>query len=196
MVRIGVLALQGDVQEHMAMVEAAGGRPVEVRTVEHLKGVDGLILPGGESTTIGGLMARYGLDEAIRERVRWGFPLFGTCAGLILMAVEALGGEPPLLGVLDVTVHRNAYGRQRESFEAEVEVPILGPAPLAVAFIRAPRIVRVGPNVEVLATFRGEPVLVRQGNLLAATFHPEIAGDPRMHKFFLEGVTSWSPPAA
>jgi len=196
MVRIGVLALQGDVQEHMAMVEAAGGRPVEVRTVEHLKGVDGLILPGGESTTIGGLMARYGLDEAIRERARWGFPLFGTCAGLILMAVEALGGEPPLLGVLDVTVHRNAYGRQRESFEAEVEVPILGPAPLAVAFIRAPRIVRVGPNVEVLATFRGEPVLVRQGNLLAATFHPEIAGDPRMHKFFLEGVTSWSPPAA
>jgi len=196
MVRIGVLALQGDVQEHMAMVEAAGGRPVEVRTVEHLKGVDGLILPGGESTTIGGLLVRYGLDEAIRERARGGFPLFGTCAGLILMAAEALGGEPPLLRVLDVTVHRNAYGRQRESFEAEVEVPLLGPTPLAVAFIRAPRIVRVGPNVEVLATFRGEPVLVRQGNLLAATFHPEIAGDPRLHKFFLEGVTSWSPPAA
>lgn len=194
--RVGVLALQGDVQEHMAMIEAAGGRPVEVRTVEDLKEVDGLIIPGGESTTIGALMARYGLDEVIREKVHSGFPLFGTCAGLILMAKEALGGEPPLMGLLDVAVRRNAYGRQRESFEAEVVVPSLGPEPLRVAFIRAPRIERVGAEVEVLATLRGEPVLVRQGNLLGATFHPEITGDPRLHKFFLEGVTSRSHPAA
>ncbi len=190
MVQIGVLALQGDVQEHMAMVEAAGGRAMEVRTREALREVDGLIIPGGESTTIGGLMARYGLDEAIRERVRDGFPVFGTCAGLILMASEVDGGEPPLLRVMDVRVQRNAYGRQRESFEAKVEVPLLGADPLRVAFIRAPRIERVGPAVEVLATYQGRPVLVRQGNLLGATFHPEICGDPRVHEYFLLVITS------
>ncbi|MDR5695862.1 MAG: pyridoxal 5'-phosphate synthase glutaminase subunit PdxT [Armatimonadota bacterium] len=190
MVQIGVLALQGDVQEHMAMVEAAGGRAMEVRTPEALREVDGLIIPGGESTTIGGLMARYGLDEAIRERVRDGFPVFGTCAGLILMASEVDGGEPPLLRVMDVRVQRNAYGRQRESFEAKVEVPLLGADPLRVAFIRAPRIERVGPAVEVLATYQGRPVLVRQGNLLGATFHPEICGDPRVHEYFLLVITS------
>lgn len=186
--RVGILALQGDVAEHAAVVRACGAESREVRRPEDLAGVEALVIPGGESTTIGRLMARVGLDEAIRERVGQGLPVLGTCAGAILLAREARGGRPPLLEVMDIAVARNAYGRQRESFEADVHVPPLGPAPLRVAFIRAPVIEAVGPAVQVLATFAGQPVLVRQDRLLAATFHPEVLGETALHRYFLETV--------
>lgn len=186
--RVGILALQGDVAEHAAVVRACGAESREVRRPEDLDGVEAFIIPGGESTTIGRLMARVGLDEAIRERIGQGLPVLGTCAGAILLAREARGGRPPLLEVMDIAVARNAYGRQRESFEAEVHVPPFGPAPLRVAFIRAPVIEAVGPAVQVLATFGGQPVLVRQDRLLAATFHPEVLGETALHRYFLETV--------
>jgi 5'-phosphate synthase pdxT subunit len=185
---VGILALQGDVAEHAAVVRACGAESREVRRPEDLDGVEAFIIPGGESTTIGRLMARVGLDEAIRERIGQGLPVLGTCAGAILLAREARGGRPPLLEVMDIAVARNAYGRQRESFEAEVHVPPFGPAPLRVAFIRAPVIEAVGPAVQVLATFGGQPVLVRQDRLLAATFHPEVLGETALHRYFLETV--------
>jgi len=187
-VRVGILALQGDVAEHAAVVRACGAESREVRRPEDLAGVEALVIPGGESTTIGRLMARVGLDDAIRERVGQGLPVLGTCAGAILLAREARGGRPPLLEVMDIAVARNAYGRQRESFEADVHVPPLGPAPLRVAFIRAPVIEAVGPAVQVLATFAGQPVLVRQDRLVAATFHPEVLGETALHRYFLETV--------
>lgn len=186
--RVGILALQGDVAEHAAVVRACGAESREVRRPEDLAGVEALVIPGGESTTIGRLMARVGLDDAIRERVGQGLPVLGTCAGAILLAREARGGRPPLLEVMDIAVARNAYGRQRESFEADVHVPPLGPAPLRVAFIRAPVIEAVGPAVQVLATFAGQPVLVRQDRLVAATFHPEVLGETALHRYFLETV--------
>ncbi|MDR7459765.1 MAG: pyridoxal 5'-phosphate synthase glutaminase subunit PdxT [Armatimonadota bacterium] len=186
--RVGILALQGDVAEHAAVVRACGAENREVRRPEDLAGVEALIIPGGESTTIGRLMARVGLDEAIRERVEQGLPVLGTCAGAILLAREARGGRPPLLEVMDIAVARNAYGRQRESFEADIHVPPLGSAPLRVAFIRAPVIEAVGPAVQVLASFGGQPVLVRQDRLLAATFHPEVLGETALHRYFLETV--------
>lgn len=186
--RVGILALQGDVAEHAAVVRACGAASREVRRPEDLAGVEALIIPGGESTTIGRLMARVGLDEAIRERIGQGLAVLGTCAGAILLAREARGGRPPLLEVMDIAVARNAYGRQRESFEADIHVPPLGPAPLRVAFIRAPVIEAVGPAVQVLATFGGQPVLVRQDRLLAATFHPEVLGETALHRYFLETV--------
>lgn len=183
--RVGVLALQGDVTEHAAMLQEAGAEPVLVRGPQALEGVQALVLPGGESTTIGALLARCGLDEAIRCRAQEGMPVFGTCAGLILMVKRASGGEPPLLGLMDVGVERNAYGRQRESFEDDVHCPPVDPEPFRVAFIRAPVVTWVGEGVEVLARHEGLPVLVRQGRLLGATFHPEITGYPEVHRYFL-----------
>ncbi len=183
-VRVGVLALQGDVSEHAQALAEAGAEPVLVRTPQALEGVQALVLPGGESTTLGALMARCGLDQAIRRRVQEGMPVFGTCAGLILMARRASGGEPPLLGLMDVAVERNAYGRQRESFEDDVVCPAVDPHPFRVAFIRAPVITGVGEGVEVLARHEGLPVLVREGRLLAATFHPEITGYTGVHRYF------------
>lgn len=183
--QIGVLALQGDVTEHVAMLQEAGAQPVLVREPRALEGVQALVLPGGESTTIGALMARCGLDEAIRRRAQEGMPVFGTCAGLILMAKRASGGEPPLVGLMDVGVERNAYGRQRESFEDDVHCPAVDPQPFRVAFIRAPVVTWVGEGVEVLARHEGLPVLVRQGRLLGATFHPEITRYPGVHRYFL-----------
>jgi 5'-phosphate synthase pdxT subunit len=178
-VKAGVLALQGDFREHAEMFARAGASPVLVRTVEDLATVDVLAIPGGESTTIGTLARAHGLVEPIRERAARGMPVFGTCAGMIVMAREVEGGTP-LLSLMDIAVRRNAYGRQVDSFEADLEVAGVGP--VRGVFIRAPVVERVGPGVEVLAEHGGRPVVVRQGNLLAASFHPEIAGDPRLHE--------------
>jgi len=185
--KIGVLALQGDTREHLRALESAGATPVEVRTATQVEEVDALIIPGGESTTIGKLLDRFGLLEPLKERVGDGMPLFGTCAGLILMANEIVGGQdaPHRLGVMDIGVRRNAYGRQVDSFEAELEVSGFDGAFTAV-FIRAPIIERVGRTVEVLATSDDIPVLVRQGNLVASSFHPEMTGDARLHEMFVE----------
>lgn len=182
--RVGVLALQGDVSEHAQVLREVGAEPVLVRTPQALEDVQALVLPGGESTTLGALMARCGLDQAIRRRAQEGMPVFGTCAGLILMARRASGGEPPLLGLMDVAVERNAYGRQRESFEDDLACPAVDANPFRVAFIRAPVITGVGEGVQVLARHEGLPVLVRQGRLLGATFHPEITGYTGVHRYF------------
>lgn len=182
--QIGVCALQGDVAEHIRAIEACGADAVQVRTAVDLEHVGGIILPGGESPTIGKLLARVGLDSIIARRVREGMPVYGTCAGMILLAQEASGGEPALLKLMDIAVARNAYGRQRESFEALVEAPAIDPSPFRVMFIRAPVITRTGPGVEVLARHAGDPVLIRQGRLLASSFHPEIAQYDGVHRYF------------
>lgn len=168
------------------MLARCGVQGSEVRTVDELAATDGLILPGGESTTVGKLMARYGLDKAIRERVARGMPLFGTCMGLILMAREIEESDQPCLGLMDVTVRRNAFGRQVDSFECDLEVAGFPPPPIRTVFIRAPYITRAGENVEVLATFEGRVVLARQKNILGAAFHPELTSDRRIHQFFLD----------
>ena len=186
--RIGVLAVQGDVIEHLAILRGLGVDEVEVRVPEDLGGVDGLIIPGGESTTIGKLMVRYGLDRAVPEQVGRGMAVYGTCAGMILMARRASGGEPPLLRLMDIAVTRNAYGRQVDSFETDLEVPAFGPPALRAVFIRAPVIDEVGRNVEVLASWDGRPVLARQGRLLVSSFHPELAPDDRVHRYLLDVI--------
>lgn len=187
---IGVVALQGDFAAHVAQLEQVGARAVEVRTPEEVAVCDGLILPGGESTTIGKLMVRYGLDQALRDAHARGVPIFGTCAGMILLARRIDSGEErggqPLLGLMDIAVRRNAFGRQVDSFEADLDVSALVPGgPLRALFIRAPVVAEAGAGVEVLATFEGQPVLVRQGSLLAAAFHPELTGEPRLHAAFV-----------
>ena len=190
-VKIGVLAHQGAVEEHLVALSEAGVEAREVRKASDLDGLDGLILPGGESTTIGKLLDRYGLIEPIRERVKEGMGIWGTCAGMILLANQvenALPGQP-LLELMDTTVVRNAYGRQVDSFETELEVPELGPVPVPAVVIRAPRIKTCGPEVEVLATHEGEVVAARQGKLLATSFHPELTRDRRWHKHFAQMVS-------
>jgi len=175
--KIGVLALQGNFREHAAMLRRLGADPVEVRKPEQLHGLDGLVIPGGESTTFMRLMRLYGLEEAVR---RFGRPILGTCAGLIVL-------DRGHLGLLDVDVERNAYGRQVASFEADLD--LAGEEePLRGVFIRAPRVERVGGDVEVLAELDGEPVLLRQGRFLVATFHPELTDDARVHELFLDSV--------
>ena len=186
--KIGVLALQGDFHEHMAMVRRVGAEACEVRLPDELAGLDGLILPGGESTTIGKLAVSYGLIEPIRQMARAGRPVWGTCAGLILLARQALGGVPqqPLLGLLDVAVVRNGFGRQVDSFEADLEVPALGLPAFRAVFIRAPYVQKWGPAVEVLARLEdGRVVAVRQGPLLGTAFHPELTDDERFHRYFV-----------
>jgi 5'-phosphate synthase pdxT subunit len=185
--KIGVLALQGAFIEHEQVLERIGAEPVEVRLPQHLEGLDGLIIPGGESTTIGKVAVRWGLLEPLRDFARSGRPVWGTCAGMILLAREASDGLPdqPLLGLMDVAVRRNAFGRQVDSFEADLEVPALGEPPFHAVFIRAPRIERVGEGVEVLARLEdGTVVAVRQGHLLATAFHPELTDDDRFHRYF------------
>ncbi|CAN5275378.1 pyridoxal 5'-phosphate synthase glutaminase subunit PdxT [soil metagenome] len=188
--KIGVLGLQGDVAEHVAALETAGATPVVVRRVDELGSVDGLVIPGGESTTIGKLLARFGLLEPLRRRVQSGMPVLGTCAGLILMASDVIGAEdaPHRLGVLDVSVRRNAYGRQVDSFEAAIDVAGID-RPVQVAFIRAPAIERIGDGVEVLAEWEDRPVLVRQKHMLASSFHPEITGETAIHRAFVAVAT-------
>lgn len=188
MIKVGVLALQGAFREHRAALARLSADGGEVRTVEDLAAVDGLIIPGGESTTIGKLMRRYGLDTAIRDRVAAGMPLYGTCAGMILMAREIEGSDQLRLDLMDVTVRRNAFGRQVDSFECDLPVAVLGAEPLHAVFIRAPYISRVGSGVTVLAETAGKIVLARQGNLLASAFHPELTTDTRVHRYFLDMI--------
>jgi 5'-phosphate synthase pdxT subunit len=183
--KAGVLALQGDFREHARMFAECGATPVFVRTEYELGAVDCLAIPGGESTAIARLARRYDLVEPIRRRALEGMPVFGTCAGMILMAREVEGGEP-LLSLMDIGVERNAYGRQVDSFEADLEVESIGP--VRGVFIRAPRVTRVGDGVDVLARHASRPVVVRQGTFVAAAFHPEMAGDPRLHAGILEMV--------
>ncbi len=181
--KIGVLAVQGAYVEHVRVLRAVGVEPVEVRLPEHLEGISGLILPGGESTTMRKLVQRWGLRQPIMDLAATGAPLFGTCAGMILLAREINGGEEPVLPLLDVTVTRNAFGRQLESFEAALTVPVLGDGPVHGVFIRAPVIERVGPDVDVLARIDdGRVVAVRERNVVATAFHPELAGETRFHR--------------
>jgi 5'-phosphate synthase pdxT subunit len=186
LVSVGVLALQGDVREHLLALTDAGADAVPVRTAGDLARVDGLVIPGGESTTIGRLLAIFGLLEPMRARIADGLPAYGSCAGMILLADRVLDGKPdqPLVGGLDVAVRRNAFGRQVDSFETDLDVTGLD-APLHAVFIRAPWVESYGPDVEVLASVDGHPVAVRQGSLLATSFHPELTGDRRVHKVFL-----------
>jgi 5'-phosphate synthase pdxT subunit len=189
--RIGVLALQGAVREHVEAIRDVGGQPVTVRLPEDLAGLDALILPGGESTTMRKLIDRYGLREPILAMARAGAPMLGTCAGMILLADRLTDGEEPILGLLDVAVQRNAYGRQLDSFEADVELPAIGPDPVHGVFIRAPVVADVGPGVEVLARDpEGRPIAVRQGRVLATAFHPELTGDRRLHRLLLELISA------
>jgi 5'-phosphate synthase pdxT subunit len=181
--KIGVLAVQGDFAEHVHTLRAVGVEPVEVRLPEHLAGLSGLILPGGESTAMRHLIERWGLRGPILDLAATGVPLFGTCAGMIVLAREIAGGEEPILPVLDVTVRRNAFGRQLDSFETDLEVPVLGDQPVHGVFIRAPVIERVGPDVDVLARLEnGRIVAVRERNVVATAFHPELAGELRFHR--------------
>jgi 5'-phosphate synthase pdxT subunit len=185
--KAGVLALQGDFREHERVLADCGASPLLVRSPEDLSEVDCLVIPGGESTTIAKLARAHGLVEPIRERARKGMPVFGTCAGMIAMATEVVGGEP-LLSLMDLRIVRNAYGRQVDSFEADVEVRGVDGPPMRAVFIRAPAVESVGEAVEVLARHDGHPVVCEQGRLLVAAFHPELAGDPRLHRRFLEKV--------
>lgn len=186
--RIGVLAMQGAFRDHIRALQALGAEAVEVRRPEHLAGLDGLVLPGGESTAIGQLIQEYGLDPALRTMAEEGKPLYGTCAGLILLAKDIAGSDQYRLGLMDVRAQRNAFGRQRESFEASVDVPALGPEPFPAVFIRAPYIESVQGPSQVMATFDGKIVMVQEGNLLASAFHPELTGDLRLHRYFLDMV--------
>lgn len=192
-ITIGILALQGDFEAHRTLLEERlGVRTVLVRTADELRSVDGLILPGGESTTVGKLLDRFGLDGVIRERAEQGMPVFGTCAGLILLAHEIEGSDQPRLGLLDVTVARNAFGRQVESFEADIPVPALGSDAVPGVFIRAPYVKEAGPGVEALGTYEDKIVAVRQGGVLGIAFHPELTDDARMHALFVEMVRKFA----
>jgi 5'-phosphate synthase pdxT subunit len=191
--KVGVLGLQGDVREHVASLEAADATPVVVKRASELADVDALILPGGESTTIGKLLDRFELLDPLRRRVSSGMPVYGTCAGMILLAdrVEGRDPAPHRIGGLDIEVVRNAYGRQSDSFEADLAVAGLD-EPFRAVFIRAPGVNGVGEGVEVLAEVDGAPVLVRQGRVLASSFHPEMTGDARIHEMFVDIVNSTS----
>ena len=181
--KIGVLALQGDFAEHIRMLDAIGVESVEVRLPAHLDGLSGLCLPGGESTTMRRLIDRWALRAPLLEFAATGAPLFGTCAGMIVLSKEIADGDEPVLPLLDVTVRRNAFGRQLDSFEGEVTVPIVGDQPVHAVFIRAPVIERVGPGVDVLARLDdGRIVAVRERNIIATAFHPELAGETRFHR--------------
>ena len=181
--RIGVLAVQGDFREHLDTLRAIGLEGVEVRLPGDLEGIDALILPGGESTTMRKLIARWDLREPILALAAADVPIFGTCAGMIVLSREIVGGEEPVLPLLDVSVVRNAFGRQLDSFESDLVVPVLGDTPIHGVFIRAPILERVGPRVDVLARLDdGRIVAVREGNVLATAFHPELAGETRFHR--------------
>ncbi len=185
--KIGVLGMQGDIEEHLAIMEKIGIDAVRVKSVKTLEGVDGLIMPGGESTTMLKLLKLTGLFEALKEKIKHGFPVYGTCAGLILLAKKVEHPEQDSLGILDLSVSRNGYGRQIDSFSAKISIPVIGEKAFEAVFIRAPVITKVG-KVEVLATYNNEPVFVKDGNVIASTFHPELSNDTRIHSFFLEMV--------
>lgn len=186
--KIGVLALQGAFREHRLAFERLGAQVAEVRLPAHLEGLSGVVIPGGESTTMAKLMSSFGLDAALREFFDGGGAIWGTCAGAITVARE-IEGRPgqPTLGLVDMTVERNSYGRQVASFEAALEVKGFD-SPFHTVFIRAPRILRTGPEVQVLSSFEGDPVMVRQGRVMAGVFHPELSGDDRVHRYFMDQV--------
>jgi pyridoxal 5'-phosphate synthase pdxT subunit len=185
---IGVLALQGDVDEHVAALARAGATAIAVKTLDDLRRVDALVVPGGESTTVMKLLDRFGLAVPIVDRVRAGMPFWGTCMGMIVAARDVADLEQPTLDLIDVTVRRNAFGRQNESAEVYLDIPALGGQPFPAIFIRAPWIERVGPKVELLAERGGHGVMVRQANVLGTSFHPELTNDPRVHEYFLRMV--------
>ncbi len=184
--RAGVLGLQGDFREHLETLGRLSASAIDVRRPEQLDAIDALIIPGGESTTIGKLAEHYGFIPKLRERIAAGMAVWGTCAGAIFLARDVPGHPHPILGAMDLTVRRNAFGRQRESFEADLDVPRLGAAPFHAVFIRSPLIARVGDGVEVLSTLPGGAIVaVRQDRLLATSFHPELTRDDRFHAYFL-----------
>ena len=185
--KIGVLALQGAFREHRIMLESLGCTVTEVRLPKHLEGLDGIVFPGGESTTIGKLMVHYGFIEALTAYYKNGGAIFATCAGAILLASEIVGSEQPRLGLLEMSVKRNDFGRQVDSFQTSLEVKGLE-SPFPALFIRAPILESVGEGVEVLAEFEHQIVLARKDRLLVSSFHPELTSDPRLHQFFLNSV--------
>lgn len=186
--KIGVLALQGAVTEHTNMLELCGSETVAVKRKGELDEVQGLIIPGGESTAIGKLMVKYGFVEKIRELSFQGFPIYGSCAGLILLAKQLTEGDQPLLGLMDIEVRRNAFGRQVDSFEANLEIADLGEKPFPGVFIRAPWIEEAGPKVKVMSRYSDKAVMAQEGNFLVSAFHPELTSDLRIHKYFMEMV--------
>jgi 5'-phosphate synthase pdxT subunit len=187
MTRVGVLALQGDVREHVRLLEEMSVEPVAVKHPEQLGDVDGLVIPGGESTTIGKMAVRFGLLEPIRQAISDGLPVYGTCAGMILLAGSVTEGDQPLIGGLDIVVRRNAFGRQNDSFESEIQIEGMDD-PFPAVFIRAPWVEKVGADVQVMAEVSHHAVMVRHERLLATSFHPEIAGDDRVHRVFVEMI--------
>src|SRR5579875_183622 len=184
--RIGVLALQGAFVEHIAMLRSLGVEAVPVRLPEGLEGLDGVVIPGGESTTIGKLLTSSGLFEPLRRTIEAGTPVYGTCAGMILLARDIGTDAQPILGEMDIVVKRNAFGRQLDSFESDIAIPALGDEPFHAVFIRAPAIESVGSAAEALARLDEGPIVAaRQGTLLATAFHPELSGDNRVHEYFV-----------
>lgn len=184
--KIGVLALQGAVREHANSLRNCGVEPVQVLYPEQLSEIQGLIIPGGESTTVGKLLIKYEMLEPIAELGRKGLPVFGTCTGLILLAKEIIGSTQPRLGLMDIDVERNAFGRQIASFEQDIPISEIGPEPFHAVFIRAPYITKVGADVQVLARLEEKILFARQKNFLAAAFHPELTSDIRIHQYFME----------
>lgn len=184
--KVGVLALQGAFREHQKMLADCGVDTAQIRKPEQLQGISALVIPGGESTTMGKLLIEFDLFEPIIKMGEDGLPIFGTCAGMILLAKDIAGSQQPRLGLMDIAVERNAYGRQVDSFEADIDIPELGREPFRAVFIRAPYITEVAGGVEVLARNDNKIVLARQGRFLAAAFHPELTGDLRIHRYFLE----------
>lgn len=185
--KIGVLGIQGAIQEHLRMIERTGNEPLWVKSTSELAKVSGLIMPGGESTTMIRLMKKYELWDALREAIVSGLPVYATCAGMILLAREIVNyPDQETLGVLDVVVERNGYGRQVASFETDLDIPVIGDEPFRAIFIRAPIIEKCGENVEILSTYKEKPVLVKQGKILATSFHPELTDDLRIHEYFVK----------
>ncbi|MDR3588601.1 MAG: pyridoxal 5'-phosphate synthase glutaminase subunit PdxT [Negativicutes bacterium] len=187
--KVGVLALQGAFREHRIMLEHCGVEAVEIRKPDELDDVAGLIIPGGESTTIGKMLIDWGLMEKIKSRAADGMAIYGTCAGMIVLARDIIASDQPRLGLMNIKVRRNASGRQRESFEADLNVPEFGPEPVRAVFIRAPYIEEVGPEVNVLASVDKYAVVARQEKLLATSFHPELTRDDRIHKYFIAMIS-------
>jgi len=183
--KVGVLSLQGAVEEHLEMIKRCGLEGIKVKTFGDLVKVDRLIIPGGESTTIGKLAKIYGLDREISKRGREGMPIFGTCAGMILLANKVIGNEQIRFNLIDISVERNAFGRQVDSFEVDLKIEDFSGKPFKAVFIRAPYIKKAGREVEVLAEFKGKIVMARQKNIIVSSFHPELTEDLRVHKYFL-----------
>jgi len=194
--RIGVLALQGDVVEHLRALEESGVNAITVKSQPELESVDGLIIPGGESTTVMKLLDRFHLADPITARARGGMPLWGTCMGMIVIAREVAGLPQPTLDLIDISVRRNAFGRQNDSAEVPLDIPALGAQKFPAIFIRAPWVERSGAAVQMLAQRDGHPVMVRQENILATAFHPELSPDRRVHEYFLDMVRAAGPVRA